>query len=248
MLPWRQPAAQCSKMIPIRDDAPRYGRPYVTYLLVAANVIVFLYELTLPVDLRNQLMFQFGFVPEQLTRVIAGSHHVVLLATLSSVFTSMFLHASWLHLIANMWVLWIFGDNIEDYLGRVYYIIFYFASGVAAALLQYLVNANSAVPSVGASGAIAGVMGAYLVMYPTARVLTLIPLFIFFPMIYLPAWLVLGYWFVVQFISGAATAIAYSSQTSGGIAFWAHIGGFLAGVALIKFFPTRPRRYRVVRW
>lgn len=235
-------------MIPIRDDAPRYTRPYVTYLLVAVNVIVFLYELTLPAEVRNQLMFQFGFVPEHLTRVIAGSHHVALDATLSSVLTSMFLHASWLHLIANMWVLWIFGDNIEDYLGRVYYLVLYFASGLAAALLHYVVNANSAVPSVGASGAIAGIMGAYLVLYPSARVLTLIPLFIFFPMIYLPAWLVLGYWFVVQFISGAATAIAYSSQTSGGIAFFAHIGGFLAGVFLIKLFPTRPARYRVVRW
>ena len=237
-------ACQFSKMIPIRDDAPRYSRPWVTYLLVAINVLMFLYELTLPTELRNQMMFQFGFVPEHLTRAISGSRHLTLDTALWPVVSSMFLHASWLHLIANMWVLWIFGDNIEDYLGRVYYLVLYFASGLAAGALHYVINMNSTVPSVGASGAIAGIMGAYLVLFPSARVLT----YVFFAVVYLPAWLVLGYWFVVQFISGAATAIAYSSQTAGGVAFWAHIGGFLAGVLLIKLFPTRPRRYRVVRW
>jgi membrane associated rhomboid family serine protease len=235
-------------MIPIRDDAPRYSRPYVTYLLIAINVVVFLFELTLPLEARNEFMAAYGFVPEHVTRLVAGSPLVTANVALWPVISSMFLHASWLHLIANMWVLWIFGDNIEDYLGRVFYLVLYFASGLAAALLHYLINANSAVPNVGASGAIAGIMGAYLVLYPSARVLTLIPLFVFFPLVNLPAWLVLGYWFVVQFLSGAATAIAYSSQTSGGIAFWSHIGGFLAGVSLIKLFPTRPRRYRVVRW
>lgn len=235
-------------MIPLRDDAPRYSTPWVNYVLVGINVLVFLYELTLPVPARNQLMFQFGFVPAKLTHLLAGQRHLVPQMALAPVLTSMFMHASWLHLIANMWFLWIFGDNIEDYLGHFFYVIFYLIAGLAAAALHFLVNSQSAVPSVGASGAIAGVMGAFLVLYPSARVLTLIPLFIFFPLINLPAWLVLGYWFVIQFVSGAATAIAYSNQTSGGIAFWAHIGGFLAGVSLIKLFPTRPRRYRVVRW
>jgi membrane associated rhomboid family serine protease len=234
-------------MIPIRDDAPRYSTPYVNYCLVGINVLVFLYELTLPPPTRNAFMFQFGFVPEKVTQMLAG-HHVSAEMAFVPVLTSMFMHASWLHLIANMWVLWIFGDNIEDYLGRFYYVIFYLICGFAAAGLHYVVNSNSTVPSVGASGAIAGVMGAYLILYPSARVLTLVPLFVFVTFIHLPAWLVLGYWFVVQFLSGAATAIAYSNQTSGGIAFWAHIGGFLAGVALIKLFPTRPRRYRLRPW
>jgi hypothetical protein len=158
--------------------------------------------------------------------------------------TSMFLHASWLHLIGNMWVLWIFGDNIEDYLGHFPYLIFYLVSGLAASLLHTLLNANSNVPSVGASGAIAGVMGAYFLLFPSARVLTLIPLIIFFTFVWLPAWIVLGYWFVLQFLSGAATSIAYSSRTGGGggIAFWAHVGGFVAGLAMIKLMPQRLHR------
>jgi membrane associated rhomboid family serine protease len=239
-------------MIPIRDDAPRFSTPYVNYFIMAANVIVFLFEVLLPPPQRDVLMFQFGFLPAKVTALLSGVHqistHGVVLPVTSDtafvpVFTSMFLHASWLHLIFNMWALWIFGDNIEDYLGHFRYLIFYFLSGTGAAALHYVLNAGSGIPSVGASGAIAGVMGAYLVLYPSARVLTLVPIgFIFF--IHLPAWLVLGYWFVAQFLSGAATAIAYSNQTSGGVAFWAHVGGFLSGIGLIKLFPTRPRRYR----
>jgi membrane associated rhomboid family serine protease len=173
---------------------------------------------------------------------------VLLPVTLDTAFlpvlTSMFLHASWLHLIFNMWALWIFGDNVEDYLGHFWYLVFYFVSGIGAATLHYFLNYGSGLPSVGASGAIAGVMGAYLVLFPSARVLTLVPLFVFITFINLPAWLVLGYWFVAQFLSGAATAIAYSNQTSGGVAFWAHVGGFLTGVSLTKLFPSRPRRYK----
>lgn len=242
-------------MIPIRDDAPRFGTPYVNYFLIAANVVVFLFELALPPSLRDLVMLQFGFVPLKVTAFAQGAHHIaahgMLLpisgdSALVPIFSSMFLHASWLHLIFNMWALWIFGDNIEDYLGHFLYLVFYLFSGLGAAVLHYVLNSGSAVPSVGASGAIAGIMGAYLVLFPSARVLTLVPLFVFFTFINLPAWLVLGYWFVGQFLSGAATAIAYSSQTGqgGGVAFWAHVGGFLTGITLIKFFPTRPRRYR----
>ncbi len=154
----------------------------------------------------------------------------------------MFLHASWLHLIGNMWVLWIFGDNIEDYLGHFSYLIFYLVSGLAASLAHIALNPNSTIPSVGASGAIAGVMGAYFLLYPSARVLTLVPLIIFFTFIWLPAWIVLGYWFVLQFLSGAATSIAYANRTGGGgIAFWAHVGGFVAGIVMIKLMPQRVR-------
>jgi membrane associated rhomboid family serine protease len=223
-------------MIPIRDDAPRFGTPYVNYFLIAANVVVFLFELALPPSLRDLVMLQFGFVPLKVTAFAEGAHHIavhgMLLpisgdSALVPIFSSMFLHASWLHLIFNMWALWIFGDNIEDYLGHFLYLVFYLFSGLGAAVLHYVLNSGSAVPSVGASGAIAGIMGAYLVLFPSARVLTLVPLFVFFTFINLPAWLVLGYWFVGQFLSGAATAIAYSSQTGqgGGVAFWAHVGG-----------------------
>ena len=243
-------------MIPIRDDAPRFGTPYVNYFLLASNVVVFLCEVWRPVRERNLLMFQFGFVPLKITALLNGLHHIsthglLLPVTPDTAFfpvlTSMFMHASWLHLIFNMWALWIFGDNVEDYLGHFWYLLFYFASGFGAAGLHYALNYTSGAPSVGASGAIAGVMGASLVLFPSARVLTLVPLFIFITFINLPAWLVLGYWFVAQFLSGAATAIAYTNQTSGGVAFWAHVGGFLTGVSLTKLFPTRPRRYKFGR-
>ena len=160
----------------------------------------------------------------------------------------MFLHASWLHIIGNMWVLWIFGDNIEDYLGHFTYLLFYLLCGLAAAIAHILLNAGSNVPTVGASGAIAGVMGAYFLLYPKARVLTLVPLIVFFTFWWLPAWIVLGYWFLLQFLSGTATSIAYSNPNSGGVAFWAHVGGFAAGLLLIKVMPRRTQRDRYGTW
>jgi membrane associated rhomboid family serine protease len=231
-------------MIPIRDDAPRYTTPYITYSLLALNIIVFLFELTLPGSSRTQFIYQFGMLPAHVTGALVGASSVGFLGSFVPIVTSMFLHASWMHLIFNMLFLHIFGDNIEDYLGHFRFLVFYLLTGIAAALLHILMNPNSTVPSVGASGAIAGVMGAYFVLYPSARVLTLVPFFFVF-FVWLPAWVMLGYWFIGQFLSGAATAIAYSSQTSGGgIAFWAHVGGFVAGLGMIKLFPTRPRRYR----
>jgi len=143
-----------------------------------------------------------------------------------------------------MWVLWIFGDNIEDYLGHFRYLVFYLLCGLAAGFTHIVLNVASRVPSVGASGAIAGVMGAYFVLYPRARVLTWFPPIFFF---HLPAWLMLGYWFFLQFIGGASNTIAESAQ-SGGIAFWAHVGGFVAGILMIKLFPQRPHRYRYGTW
>ena len=231
-------------MIPIRDDAPRYTTPYVNYFLLALNVLVFLFEVTLPPETRQQFMFQFGMMPNHVTGLLRGVPAMNPAFAIIPVFTSMFLHASWMHLIFNMWALYIFGDNIEDYIGHFRYLLFYLLSGVGAAFLHILMNPHSDVPSVGASGAIAGVMGAYFILYPSARVLTLVPFFFVF-FVWLPAWVVLGFWFVGQFLSGAATAISYTSQTSGGgIAFWAHVGGFVAGIGMIKLFPSRPRRYR----
>jgi membrane associated rhomboid family serine protease len=163
-------------------------------------------------------------------------------AALLPFFTSMFLHGSWLHVIVNMWALWIFGDNVEDHLGHFTYLLMYLLCGLAGGMTHTLLNLASSVPSVGASGAIAGIMGAYFVLYPSARVLTLVPFFFVF-FVWLPAWIVLGYWFVVQFLSGAATSISANNPGGGGVAFWAHVGGFVAGLVLIRLFPSRPRRY-----
>ena len=245
-------------MIPLKDDAPRVGTPYVTYFLIAVNTMVFLMELWVGMGNSRQFnlfLLQFGVVPARFPVVLfnqgyvpwdlvsqLGTRYVPPLAAILPIFTSMFLHGGWLHLIFNMWALWIFGDNVEDYLGHSLYLVLYFVCGIAAAVLHTMFNIGSTVPSVGASGAIAGVMGAYFLLYPRARVLTLVPFFFVF-FLWLPAWIVLGYWFVAQFLSGAASSIASHSSSSSGIAFWAHVGGFLAGMLLIKVFPARPRRY-----
>jgi membrane associated rhomboid family serine protease len=230
-------------MIPIRDDAPRYSTPYINYFLLALNTVVFLFTWLSGPKQAQQIVNLYGMIPAQTTGFLHGIHGLNPVIAFVPILTSMFLHASWMHLIFNMWALYIFGDNIEDYLGHFRYLLFYLLTGIFAAALHIFMNPNSTVPSVGASGAIAGVMGAYFILYPSARVLTLVPFFFIF-FIHLPAWVVLGFWFLGQFLSGAATAIAYSSQTTGGIAFWAHVGGFVSGVAIIKLFPTRPRRYR----
>jgi len=235
-------------MIPLRDDQPVFSTPFVNYFLIALNVLIFLFELSVGMQSRgdlNALMFQFGVVPVKEVGLLTGIPSFSPGAALVPILTSMFLHASWGHVIGNMWFLWIFGDNVEDYLGHFKYLVFYLLSGVAASFTHILLNSNSTIPSVGASGAIAGVLGAYFILYPRARVLTWFPLFFFF---YLPAWLMLGYWFLFQFLSGAATSIAETSQTTGGVAFWAHVGGFVAGIVFIKLFPERPRRYRYGAW
>jgi hypothetical protein len=238
-------------MIPLKDDQPRYSTPYVNYFLIALNTVIFIMELMIGSrgqSRLNDLMFTFGMVPAQVTSALGGHGPAGLAGAFIPILTSMFLHASWLHIIGNMWVLYIFGDNIEDYLGHFPYLIFYLVAGFAAAVTHILLNLGSSVPTVGASGAIAGVMGAYFLLYPKARVLTLVPLIIFFTFWWLPAWIVLGYWFLIQFLSGTATAIAYSNQTTGGIAVWAHVGGFVAGIVMIKVFPQRARRYRYGTW
>jgi rhomboid family protein len=230
-------------MIPIRDDQPRFSVPYVTYFLIALNMAIFLFESTLDKSNLMALLFQFGLVPSRVTGIVSGygSPSVALLPF----FTSMFLHGSWLHVIGNMWFLWIFGDNIEDYLGHFKYLVFYLLSGLAAAAAQVLLSPHSQVPTIGASGAIAGVLGSYFILYPKARVLTWFPPIFFF---HLPAWIMLGYWFVVQFLSGTATSLSYAGNSNGGIAFWAHVGGFVAGLIMIKVFAERPQRTRYSTW
>ena len=224
-------------MIPLRDENPSSTVPVVTRLLIAANCGIFLYELILGPDLRD-FMMQWGLVPGRITAAfVTGDEPVT--AGLATLFTSMFLHGGWAHLLGNMWYLMIFGDNVEDRLGKSRYLAFYLASGVFSALVQYFANAHSALPTVGASGAIAGVLGAYLAEFPGARVVTLIPFFPFFQIAALPAALVLGLWFVFQFFSGALT-LAWSVH--GGVAWWAHIGGFAFGWAVLRLAGRRPQR------
>jgi membrane associated rhomboid family serine protease len=238
-------------MIPIRDDQPRFSTPYVTYFIIALNAMVFLFELSVQLQgpqALNSLVYQFGVVPHHFELALAGSSRYDIAGQSLTILTSMFLHGGWLHIIFNMWFLWIFGDNIEDHLGHFLYLVFYLLSGFAASIAHILLNINSNVPSVGASGAIAGVMGAYMVLYPKARVLTLVPLIVFFTFWWLPAWIFLGYWFLLQFLSGTATSIAETSSQAGGVAFWAHVGGFVAGIVLIKILPERRGRYRYASW
>src|SRR5205814_8591733 len=213
-------------MIPIRDDQPRFSTPFVNYFIVALNALAFFYELSIQTQGHRALdrfVYQFGVVPTHVELALA---HLNLAGVFLPILTSMFLHGGWLHIIGNMWFLWIFGDNIEDHLGHFRYLLFYLACGIAAAVTHIVFNLSSNEPTVGASGAIAGVMGAYVILYPRARVLTLVVLIVFFTFWWIPAWVFLGYWFLIQFLSGAAMSIAETSRSTGGVAFWAHVGGF----------------------
>jgi membrane associated rhomboid family serine protease len=221
-------------MFPLRDSIPSSRRPIVNVTIIVACVAVFLFELSLGPNLERFIRLE-GFVPAHVFQ--AGGDDVTFVSNLQALGLSMFLHGGWLHLIGNMWFLWIFGDNVEDALGHVGYLVFYLFCGTAAALGQALVAPASTVPMIGASGAIAGVLGAYLVWYPWARVKTLLFFFFFFTIADLPAPLFLVLWFVVQFFSGTLS-LASAGAAAGGVAFFAHIGGFLAG-ALIAFWLRR---------
>jgi membrane associated rhomboid family serine protease len=225
-------------MLPLRDDQPRYSTPFVTYFLIGLNLLIFLFESALDAGSLKNLVYQFGVVPANFTALLAGPPKYPLVAVVLPFFTSMFLHGSWMHVIGNMWFLYIFGDNVEDYLGHFKYLVFYLVAGILAMGAQVATDPLSRVPTLGASGAIAGVLGAYFILYPRARVLTWFFVFI----IYIPAWIILGYWFAFQFLSGAATSLVYEGKSVGGVAFWAHVGGFIAGAIMIKIFPPRSRR------
>jgi hypothetical protein len=225
-------------MIPLRDENPSSTVPVVTRALIAVNTAVFVYEVILGPRL-GAFIGDFGLVPLRVVESLSGA--VSPLAAAGTVVSSVFLHGGWLHLIGNMWYLWIFGDNVEDRMGHGRYLAFYLGAGIASGLLHVVVNPDSPVPTVGASGAIAGVLGAYLVLFPRARVITLVPLFVFIQLMALPAVVVLGLWFVVQFFSGAL-ALAYTTGATGGIAWWGHIGGFAFGVILGRLLGRRTAR------
>ncbi len=216
-------------MIPLRAAIRSLSAPSVTILLIAVNTLVFLYMISLDPYTLNHFIRQYAMVPSRL--------HV------STIVTMMFLHGGWMHLIGNMWFLWVFGDNVEDVLGHGKYLLFYLLCGVIAAVTQYAISPDSRVPVLGASGAIAGVMGAYLVKFPNSRILTLLPLFVFWTTVEMPAWVMLVYWFVLQFFSGLGS-IGYSQGSTGGVAFFAHVGGFIAGMLLILVIATRDRYSR----
>ena len=233
---------------PIRDDQPRFSTPFVNYFIIGLNIAVYvLVEPPTQSQAFNVLTNQFGLIPHDLTRAVAGTPQYPLALNLLTIFTSMFLHASLLHIVGNLWFLWIFGDNIEDYLGHFPYLIFYLLCGVAAALTDIAIDPLSRMPTIGASGAIAGIMGAYIVLFPRARVQMLVVLIVFITFWWFPAWVFLGFWFLYQFIATSVTATAAHHQT-GGIAFAAHVGGFVAGLVMIKIFPKRVRSYRYGTW
>jgi membrane associated rhomboid family serine protease len=213
-------------MIPLRDSQPSYSRPVVTIVIIAVNVLAFFFEISLEPFSRNHFIAGYGVVPDRLDYI--------------TLVTSMFLHGGWMHLIGNMWFLWIFGDNVEDILGPAKFLLFYLVCGVAAALVQVATNPYSRVPTIGASGAIAGVMGAYLVKFPHSRILTLVPIFVFFTTFEIPAFFMLLYWVFLQFFSGVGS-IGYSHLQQGGVAWFAHVGGFVTGVALIYLLRPRDR-------
>ena len=223
-------------MIPLRDDNPAQRIPVVTRSLIVANVIVFVLELTLGEAL-PEFLRDWGVVPGRLFASFAGD--TSLPVELATVFTSMFLHGGWLHLVGNMWYLWIFGDNVEDLMGSARFALFYVGGGAIAALVHSALLPGSAIPTVGASGAIAAVLGAYAQAFPRARVITLVPIFFFFQVIAVPALVLLGVWFLLQFISGTLSI----GGSSGGVAWWAHIAGFVYGFVAIALL-SRQRRSR----
>jgi len=207
-------------MIPLKDINPTKHFPFVNILLIVTNVLVFLYQLTLPPRALNVFMLANATVPSRIPAFLAG--HVPASVALEPLFTSMFLHGGWMHLLGNMLFLYIFGDNIEDVFGHFGYLVFYILCGLGSGLFHVLFNLHSSIPALGASGAISGVMGAYAVYFPRHQILT----FFFIFLIPVPAFLILGYWFVLQFLAGVN---GLGMATSGGVAWWAHIGGFLMG-------------------
>src|SRR5438270_1483890 len=225
-------------MFPIRDTIPRKSVPIATWTIIAINCVVFFFELSMPEDTLQRFFYMFGIVPARFTHPTWAMLVGLPIDDYWPLLTSMFLHGGWLHIIGNMWTLWIFGDNVEERMGPVRFVIFYLLCGLIAGVVHLYTNANSTVPTVGASGAIAGVMGAYFILYPYARIIVMIPIFIFPFFFEMPAVLYLGFWALTQVFSGTLS-LATPGQV-GGVAWWAHVGGFAAGM-LLQFLFVKPR-------
>lgn len=225
-------------MLPLRDDNPTRRFPIMTIAIIALNILAFLYEIMLPEPELNQLVLQMGVIPYRVTRDFGLPVAITFL-------TAMFLHGGFMHIFGNMLYLWIFGDNVEDVLGRVLYVIFYLACGIGASLAQVMAGPNSRIPSIGASGAIAGVLGAYIIFFPTARVQSLVTLGYFARLVELPAFFVLGGWFILQFFNGV---LSLGVPQTGGVAWFAHIGGFILGLVgglFCRLLGCKPRQPRI---
>ncbi|MBV9304073.1 MAG: rhomboid family intramembrane serine protease [Acidobacteriaceae bacterium] len=213
-------------MIPLRALLYRKSTPVMTLLIIAVNLLCFLFEMAQPIYLRDRFVEHYALVPDQLR--------------LTSFVTSMFLHGGWLHLLGNMWFLWVFGSHIEEAMGSARFLIFYLISGIASAMVQFVTSLGSPIPTIGASGAIAGVMGAFLILYPRVRVVTLVFIIFFITTIQIPAAFMLIYWFAIQLLSGLGSLSSVSQAQ--GIAWFAHVGGFLAGILFVRaFLGNRPR-------
>jgi membrane associated rhomboid family serine protease len=219
-------------MLPLRDNIPSRSLPLVNWVLIALNTLVFIYQTSLKPLALNNFVLAYGVVPAHLSMVNPS--------TWIPLVTAMFLHGGWFHLISNMWVLFIFGDNVEDRMGHVRYLEFYVLGGVFANVLQAMAIPKSLVPAIGASGAIAAVLGGYFLLFPRARVLTLIPVIIYPWIVEISAFIFLGFWFVIQLYSGFQSLSMPGGASMGGIAWWAHIGGFIFGMLAVYFFAKRP--------
>ena len=216
-------------MIPLRDSIPSRSRPYVEYAILALTSLVFLYELLLPERALERFASDFGVVPARVTGSLPFGHPLMEGPRYAGLVTAALLHAGWLHFLGNMWFLRIFGDNVEDHLGHGRFLVFYVLCAVAAGLSQVAADPASPLPMIGASGAVAGVMGAYFVLFPRSKVLTVVPIF-FFLILEIPAISFLGIWFLLQFLNGTLSSAA---GVQGGVAFWAHAGGFLSGILVL---------------
>ncbi|HXN73135.1 MAG TPA: rhomboid family intramembrane serine protease [Candidatus Acidoferrales bacterium] len=228
-------------MIPLKDMTPRGSVPVMTLLLIAVNVVVFIHQISLSPAQSEAFVRLYGLVPAKLSLALAGRHYS-LADALIPLFTCMFLHGGWLHIIGNMWFLWIFGARVECRMGPFIYLIFYLVCGIASGATQLIFSWGSNLPSIGASGAISAVLGAYVVFFPSSRILTLIPLFIIWFTWQIPAILFIGLWFAVQFVSGIGSLNDPRAAHLGGVAWWAHVGGFLMGMLLAYVMNLTGRR------
>ncbi|MCX5875439.1 MAG: rhomboid family intramembrane serine protease [Deltaproteobacteria bacterium] len=220
-------------MFPLKDDILSQHFPVVNLWLIIVNVLCFVYQLSLGSKL-EAFIVAHGFVPARFAAEYAGN--AMSLGSYVPIFSAMFLHGGLLHVFSNLWMLWIFGNNVEDRMGHGRYLLFYLLCGVAAAFAQFWANPQAQSPMIGASGAISGVLGAYVFLFPRARILTFIPIFILFYLVEIPAYFFIGVWFLLQFMQGAAQQAAAGRLVEGGVAWWAHVGGFVAGVMLLYFF------------
>ena len=230
-------------MIPLKDDNPTQGKPIVSYGIIGFCILIFLAQTGLSETELRDFTYSYGLIPSVLMGLDQLPNDLYRISPIGTIFTSMFMHGGWMHLIGNMLYLWIFADNIEDDLGTLNFVIFYFVSGVGAAMAQVLMDVNSQIPMIGASGAIGGVLGAYLINYPNARVLVLIPLGFFSQLIKIRALYVLGFWFILQFVNSFLTV----SSSGGGVAYAAHIGGFVTGVVLILFLNKKNNKKVIIK-